>query len=95
MHRAIFSREAGGLSFPGRPRDQIWGGFGPAGEGLVRKLALEHSLEHEASTAINDLCWDDSGAFLASAGDECALHIYSVSGRRLRSIDPVRLGCFF
>ena len=80
-----------------RRPEPIWGGL--ASEVLVRKLQLEHSLPAQqepqgggpagTSTAINDVSWDCSGSFLASAGDDCALHVYSATGSLLRSFDPV------
>lgn len=95
MDCAILQRSLGLPLGPGRRPDAVWG-VGSASETLVRKLQLEHSLQEPrvgmgTSTAINDLSWDCSGRFLASAGDDCALHVFEgATGRVLRSFDPVR-----
>lgn len=70
--------------------EPIWGGH--ASGTLVKKLQLDHSLDQALCTAVNDISWDCSGCFLASAGDDCALHVYRPSGELLRSFDPVRTG---
>lgn len=69
----------------------------PFSEGMVRRLALDWSGPEvrpggiiPGSNSVNDLCWDCTGSFLASGGDDCALHLYSESGALLRSFDPVR-----
>jgi hypothetical protein len=94
----LLLRREGGLAPPlrrsyGRP-GPFWGGAGS--ETLVRKMQLEHGLDQAvpgtnlSSTSVNDLSWDCTGSYLASAGDDCALHVYSSSGSLLRSFDPVR-----
>jgi hypothetical protein len=69
--------------------------WGTSSESLVRKLQLERCLDQGGATSITDVAWDCSGSYMASAGDDCALHVYNVSGRLLRSFDPVRTAAVF
>jgi WD40 repeat protein len=87
MDPLLLARETGLGRLSRRP-EPIWGG--DASETLVRKLQLDQGLEQTLASAVNDVSWDCSGSFLASAGDDCILNVYSAGGRLLRSFDPVR-----
>lgn len=73
LTQALLGREAGlGLSGRGAGRRPapLWGGA--ASDCFVKKLGCTQVLDQAAtSTAINDVAWCDSGAYLASAGDDC------------------------
>ena len=87
MDALLLQRQLGLGRGPGAP-SRIWGG--PASESLVRKLELEWSVEQQDASVCNDVSWDCSGSYLASAGDDCSLSVRSRSGRLLWRCDPVR-----
>ena len=100
---ALLQREAGlpllprgGAGFRGaaaRGLPPIWGG--PASTSLVKRFQEDWVAGSASAISFNDIAWADS-EILATAGDDCALHLFNSStGALLRSFDAVSFFAVF